>query len=277
MVSNINIHQSCPTINFVIAGFPKCGSSSLHQYLDDHPQIQMSLIKEPGIFKCNGLEKWNKQINLVFPACHSENMILGESTVGYILNPQYLNNMIEYNPELKLIILLRDPVKRTISHYWHRVKTSEIKDSLEALVKNEPSHEIFEYSRYKKHIDNLFDIFKDEQVLIVKLENLDKSLNDIIRFIGASPRSDDRISIQNSSKIYRNSTINIFIKYIRSIDFQFLPPSVYYTFRKYWHKIKKLNLKDYDYPETEDETKKQIELMLAEDIHFFDSLKSAYD
>ena len=120
--------------NFIIAGFPKCGTTSLHHYLDEHPEIYMPTQKELHFFTYNNLSKLNKgpkdsivkqtQINssekyLNFYKSVRNEIAIGDASPSYINYPSQFKKIKEYLNDPKVIIILRDPIDRAYSNYLH--------------------------------------------------------------------------------------------------------------------------------------------------------------
>ena len=120
--------------NFIIAGFPKCGTTSLHHYLSEHPQIFMPSQKELHFFTYEILSKLKngpkdgavKKIQiqdskkyLDFYRNVKNEIAVGDASPSYI---NYLNQFLkikEYLEDPKFIIVLRDPINRAYSNYLH--------------------------------------------------------------------------------------------------------------------------------------------------------------
>ena len=105
---------------FITIGAMKCGTHSLHQYLDLHPEIAMSQRKELNFFLteakfAQGLEWYSAQIA-------GNGTARGESSPNYSkchMFPGVAERMHATLPDIKLIYLVRDPVERAVSHYVH--------------------------------------------------------------------------------------------------------------------------------------------------------------
>ncbi|MEP9410017.1 MAG: sulfotransferase [Candidatus Brocadia sp.] len=120
--------------NFLIVGAAKSGTTSLYYYLNQHPEVYMSPIKEPGFFIAQFLElppKRRSQIienfddyKKLFKNVRDEKAI-GEATPAYLY---YYENTIryilDYLGDVKIIIILRNPVDRAFSDYQMRVRNS---------------------------------------------------------------------------------------------------------------------------------------------------------
>ena len=106
--------------DLLVLGTQKGGTSSLRRLLLDHPQLFMAATKEVHFFSKN----WDRSID--WYARHFSNapegVYCGESTPFYLFHqeaPQRIHNLI---PQVKLIVLLRDPVERALSQYFHSVR-----------------------------------------------------------------------------------------------------------------------------------------------------------
>ncbi|MBV9396667.1 MAG: sulfotransferase [Bryobacterales bacterium] len=104
--------------SFFILGAAKCGTTSLHGYLAAHPLICMSNPKEPFYFEaeCSYGEKF--YFNRYFWQWNDE-QVVGEARHRNLYLPFVPPRIHAYNPDAKLIVLLRNPIERCVSHWWH--------------------------------------------------------------------------------------------------------------------------------------------------------------
>lgn len=103
----------------------KSGTTSLHEYLDAHPQIAMSEMKEPGFFVEELNLKQGEDWYLRLFAGDDDCRYRGESSTHYTKLPVYqgvAERLFRFNPEARLIYIMRDPFERLLSHYWHNVR-----------------------------------------------------------------------------------------------------------------------------------------------------------
>ncbi|WP_345972463.1 sulfotransferase [Sulfurimonas diazotrophicus] len=135
--------------NFFIGGAPKTGTTSFHNYLDQHPSIFMSPIKEPHYFskdiRCKNFDSRFKIQDCFdikeylshdpLPSKHaafcieeeedylalfkgvSSEKIIGESSVFYLWSHDAAEEIFKFNPDAKLVFFLRNPVERAFSHW----------------------------------------------------------------------------------------------------------------------------------------------------------------
>ena len=136
--------------DFLVIGFGKCGTTSFYQYLCQHPQVLPAIRKEPYFLpnlvtkdKVFEEKNWSFQAQKrdlylahFAPRTKERNFITGEASTGNII-PGVEKIIASWFPKIKLIVLLREPVKRTISHYEQRVKDNKIKGSLEEVINSE--------------------------------------------------------------------------------------------------------------------------------------------
>ncbi len=125
---------------FFIIGAPKAGTTSFHYYLNQHPQIQMSAVKEPSFFAPSSnppdarrsINRLDQYEQLFDPAVG----VRGEASTNYAEYPfrQGVPERIkELVPEAKFVYLVRDPIDRTMSHYHHLVADGGERRSLEEI------------------------------------------------------------------------------------------------------------------------------------------------
>lgn len=108
--------------SFLIIGAQRCGTTSLFNYLIRHPLIAEPLIKEIHYFDIN-YHKGLKWYRAYFPRNKGKiNVITGESSPYYLFHPLVPERVHVTLPDVKLIVLLRNPVDRAYSHYFHEIK-----------------------------------------------------------------------------------------------------------------------------------------------------------
>lgn len=202
--------------DFVIAGAPKCGSFTLYNCLMQHPEICMSKMKEPSIYhKLWGDYSFEKE----FPNYNIEKLC-GDGTIGYLVLNEIPERIHSINPETKLIFILRDPVQRTFSHYWHRVKKGIESRSWEIASNGDETDYLIDYSLYFRHIKKYYDLFGPEQIEIIFLEefkkDIRKSMESVFGFLGVDKGfSNYDIEIKNVGFVPKSTALNRFIKAIK--------------------------------------------------------------
>jgi Sulfotransferase domain len=171
--------------NLFIVGAMKAGTSSLHEYLHQHPQIFMSRMKEPQYFAPHNTrwgQPWGQGNSFPKPGIDwylklfseaGDAKYAGESSVSYTARPWVVDcerRLYEFNPKAKIIYLMRDPIERAISHYWNFVDDGrEDRDPLTAIQRKE---EYISRSDYAMQIKPYLETFGREQVYTLTLEGL---------------------------------------------------------------------------------------------------------
>ena len=193
--------------NLFIIGAAKCGTTSLHSYLGTHPSIFMSPLKEPGFFASNGPPRASKrqfhepegvryrqyQNDLesylgLFRDC-GDATIVGESSTAYSQRPWregVAERIARFQPDPHILYVMRDPIERTISHYWWTVQhDEERRDILTAI--NEPSP-YCDASNYAMQLEPYVGLFGTSRVMCTTLERLStepaETLSEIFRWLG---------------------------------------------------------------------------------------------
>jgi hypothetical protein len=183
--------HTMPRPNLFIIGAMKAGTSSLHAYLGTHPQIFMSEPKEPAFFEDpreRGRQKegrgyWN-DLDLYLQLFHAagDRLIVGEATTDYTKLPRktgVARRLFAFNPEARLIYLVRDPIDRTFSHYWWEVwNGEETRDIFTAITQDRFYRDV---SDYAMQLEPYLDLFSREQIKVVTFEKLIASPLDTIQ------------------------------------------------------------------------------------------------
>ncbi|AEM70408.1 sulfotransferase [Allomuricauda ruestringensis DSM 13258] len=200
--------------NFLIVGFPKCGSTALHYYLNSHPEIYMPNQKELHFFTSDILgalkegkgDKYVKgtQIKDINNYLSHYEGVQNEKAIGDA-SPSYVNYPEKAIPRIKntlgnpkIIILLRDPIKRAYSNYLHLVR--ENRESLgffDALQQeNKRKEQNFSDFWYYQFNSTYFDKVKSyqnhfDEVLVLTQEELNNNVLNTVQkvfaFLGVDP------------------------------------------------------------------------------------------
>lgn len=216
--------------NFIIIGAQKAATSTLHEYLALHTNVQKPPIKETLFFSAN----YDRGVNYyksIFPI-HKKGKLTFESTPDYLSHPNAPNLCHKLLPDVKLLVILRNPVDRAFSHF-NFVKayggedasmTFETGLELESerihnamnIINHDRYHASLMLSRYSYkrnseyagHIKNWLKYYKKENFLFIDFNELKKQpnkvLNAIYAFIGIEHESIEDSIVANKSS-YSNS------------------------------------------------------------------------
>ncbi len=302
--------------NFFIVGAAKAGTTSIFNLLKQHPEVFMSPIKEPYFFckdivlndfrysyrekqkididtylttkplkeihSANLSDKSESLYNQLFSEATNEN-ILGEGSVGYLYSKVAAEEIFKYNPKSKILIMLREPVERTISHYLMDFTTHNSFDAYEVIKKDFSltkkgwgiSNLYIELSLYYEQIKRYFEVFPKEQILVLSINDLKRNAEMTLKKVFNFLEIDDSVSIE-FHKEYNVSRIpsNKFIGKLFSIGLK-LPSFIRHPFGKLTKFITKTHkeveisdeCKSYIRGLVEQDWKKTLQFLESKDIH----------
>jgi hypothetical protein len=159
--------------NLIVIGGLKCGTTSLHHYLNLHPEIAMSRPKELNFF----VAELNWDLGPDWYASHFDRTapIRGETSPHYTNLPRFggvaerMRDVI--GGEARIVYMVRNPIDRMLSHYLHNVGGGYEARPLEVAL-SDPDSAYLARSRYAMQVEPYLDAFGPERVLIVTREEL---------------------------------------------------------------------------------------------------------
>lgn len=248
--------------NFFIVGAAKSGTTALQEMLNEHPNIYMSLIKEPHFFsedirktdfislnkkikkakiefdaKGNIIPRHQLYINneedylTLFNAADKEkHKILGEASVSYLYSKDAAKNIYSFNPESKIIIILRNPIDRAFSHFLMDLRLgntnyTNFMDAVKSDFNNKNkgwgiSHLYIELGLYHNQIQRYFNVFPKAQIKIYSYEDFKKNnqviIKDIYKFLDVPFFELDLKNNSNKAEVIKN-------KYYQKLYSKFRP------------------------------------------------------
>jgi hypothetical protein len=192
-----------------VAGFAKCGTTALHQYLSTHPNVHLCFPKEPHFFI---EETWRRRPATTeaeylqfFTGASKDARVFVDSSALYVYSPQALRRIREFNADARIIVMVRHPVEMLASlhRYSCRMFVEEVEDFEEAWNlqasraqgNNLPAGCEFpillqydNLGRVGKHVAALLNIWPRPQVKVVFFDEFVKAplqhYKDILEFIG---------------------------------------------------------------------------------------------
>ena len=207
-MSNLSDSGNLP--NLIIIGAMKSGTTSLHYYLDLHPDIYMSRQKELDFFIAhktwlNGVQ-WYRENFAGQPA-----KIYGESSPNYTNYPRWEGvpeRMSSVVPNTKIIYLLRDPIERMISHYLHAYTSGiESKRVDEALTKPLKKNWYVRRSQYFLQLQQYLQFFPESNILLITSEKLSRfpqeTMKKVFDFLGVDSEFDLEVTRQSLANVVR--------------------------------------------------------------------------
>ncbi|MFT7031787.1 MAG: hypothetical protein ACJA2S_000283 [Cyclobacteriaceae bacterium] len=196
--------------NFLVIGAGKSGTTSLYEYLNEHPEVFMSPVKETNFFALEGEQlvdqkddpeqmshyPWSvtdyDSYKDLFQDATSEKAI-GEVSPMYLYSKKAALNIKERIPNVKLIAILRQPTDRLYSRYLHlarenRTPTSSIEDALDKQSIWWKRNDLIQEGFYHAHLKKYYALFPKEQIHVVLYDdfrtNPEAIIKEIYQFIG---------------------------------------------------------------------------------------------
>jgi hypothetical protein len=229
-------------IAFAIVGQPKSGTSALADFLGQHPQICMSMPKEPTYFATDVFEEsdafygsrkyWEfrtaAEYEVAFAHCRP-GQLRGDASTLYLHSKVAASNLYAANPDLKVIMMLREPVSFMHSlhmQYVNQTLEDEI-DFARALAKEElrksgrcvpprvrcPSHVFYrERARYSNQLERYYAVFPRDNILAMTMEEFREDneghYRRVLELIGVDPEHVPSFAVVHPSTAPRSRRVN---------------------------------------------------------------------
>ena len=239
--------------DFVILGAMKSGTTSLYNFVVKHPAIVPAAQKEVQYFSARHRYRLGKlwyrsnfPTNLSrrrFYKKTNQKLLSGEATPAYLFYPIVPGRMKEALPDVKLIVILRNPVDRAYSHYHHILRKNMTTLSFENAIKSEEKRRAeeserlikdpnFIFTRYRVHpyltrgvyadqLERWFKHYNRKQFLILATEGLhenpQRTLDQVFDFLGVHPFQVGSLKNRNvgNYKEMNEDTRKFLIEYFR--------------------------------------------------------------
>ena len=175
-------------VNFLVVGVQKSGTTALHGYLGNHPDICLGRRKELHFFDNDqhftGTPNYHAY-HKHFPERHLNRSAVGECTPSYIFWPGAIERIYNYNPQMKVVAIMRDPSERAFSHWnMQRNRGLEPLEFLGALKEESQRCDIscrksfkrFSYGArgyYARQVEEIWRYFSSDQTLFLRSEELE--------------------------------------------------------------------------------------------------------
>jgi hypothetical protein len=229
-------------IAFAIVGQPKSGTSALADFLGQHPEICMSVPKEPTYFATDVFQEsdafygsrkyWEFRTEEEYAAAFAHcgpGQLRGDASTLYLHSKVAASNLRAANPDLKVIIMLREPVSFMHSLHMEYVNAT-IEDEIDfarALEKEPrrksgelipvrvrcPSQLFYrERARYSSQLERYFALFPRENILVLTMEEFrednERHYRLVIDFLGVDPQYVPSFAVVHPSKAPRSRWLN---------------------------------------------------------------------
>ena len=220
-------HPAAPKPNFFIVGAPKCGTTSLHEYLQRHPDVFMPWYKEPHFFGSDLDGSRFRQFRgkpgrylKLFRDARGQSRI-GESSPWYLVSERAAAEIHSYDPNAKIIIMLRSPVDMMYS-MWSQFRYSgneqidSFAEALDAESDRRAGKQIrraahcvtgLQYrqmARFSQQVPRYFDVFGRENVRVIIFDDFARDTAGVYRgvcdFLGIDSGLRINFDIRNPNK-----------------------------------------------------------------------------
>ena len=224
--------------NTFIVGAPRSGTTSLHRYLGQHPDVFMSPLKEPRYFAYKDqnvdfrgpadpvtfnrstVTCWHDYVQLFEDA--DDQAIVGETSPIYLYSRHAAANIRDTVPDARIIAILRSPVDRAYSDFLNMVRLArEPLLDFEAALEAEASRRQSNWSpfyyyvakgRYFEQLMRYFDAFSTSQIKVVLFQDLvedgEALMNDLSAFLGIEAYAFDAEERHNKSSFPRSKVVH---------------------------------------------------------------------
>ncbi|MEQ9237518.1 sulfotransferase family protein [Coleofasciculus sp. E2-BRE-01] len=222
-------------INFMVIGAVKAGTTSVYNYLKQHPQVYMSPIKETKFFQWDGETRrfshphdqiiYEKSIKTfgdyraLFESAKDE-IAVGEATPSYLYNKEVPLRIYKRFPKVKLIVILRQPAERAFSHYLHtKWLGHEPLSFSDALIQEReriqsnwgPSWHYKQQGFYAEQIKRFQALFGESQVRTYLFDDLKANPLDIIRdmysYLGVDPDFQPDVKTKHNERFFAKNPL----------------------------------------------------------------------
>ncbi len=277
-------------VNAIIIGAGRSGTTTLYQYLENHKDVCFSDIKEVHYFSVEDLyERGKDYYHSFWNHCKDEKIKVAADTY-LLIDKKAPQRIKEYNPEMKIIIILRNPVERAWSSYQYALNNGYVSENKSFIGSvNEEKYHIENsdiakqnnlchlwQSKYFEHISYWSEFFPRENILILKTGDLkeqpEKLLSKLADFLNITNFNikDTEIKANKAAKakskmlqqflLNRNNTVRAFLRTV-------LPEKLKYKIlhSKLPEKLSAANRKEVSYPAISDEERKFAEELLLKD------------
>lgn len=189
------------SIDFLIIGAQKAGTTALFHYLSAHPDVFMPPQKEVAFFsRDREYQRGNEWYLTHYFNGSGSKQIKGEASPAYMLFDCVPARIREHSPEIKLLAILRNPIDRAYSHYLMAVRRSIEQKTFDERVAEELQHRWIPdaernhdlnyilFGEYGRILENYLAYFRREQIKVIFSEHLRsnrlETLNEVFEFLG---------------------------------------------------------------------------------------------
>lgn len=278
--------------DILIIGAGRSGTTTIFDYFKNHSQICSSKIKEVHFFSIDELfQRGVKYYHNLFEPKTNSKIFASADTYLFIANKNIIQRIFEYNPKMKFIVMLRNPVERAFSGYQYAINNGYLNKKVSFLESIFKEKNLLEQnlpistqnnlcnafqSKYYFHLKRWMSIFPQENFLILKTTELknspEKILSKISNFLKIDDFTASEFIISNSSKTVKSKKIEqillnrdlIIRKLFRKIIPEKLKQKIFSS--EIIDKIHKLNKSKNSTNKITDFERKEAQIYFSEDL-----------
>ncbi len=284
-------------VNAIIIGAGRSGTTTLYQYLEKHSDVCFSDIKEVHYFSVEDLyQRGEDYYHSFWQHCKEERIKIAADTY-LLIDKNAPQRIAEYNPEMKIIIILRNPVERAWSSFQYAKNNGYISDNKSFIqsINEEESHisnsditvqnnlcNVWQ-SMYYEHISYWSEFFPRDNILILKTSDLKNNtthlLNQLSDFLNIDEFEIEDADIKaNKSAEAKSKALQQFLlnrnNPLRTVLRKILPEKIK---QKILHsgiteKLSSINRKETSYTPISEEDRKYVDELLKKDINRLESV-----
>jgi len=289
--SDAELEERLP--NLIIPGAAKSGTTTMHHYLAQHPDVYVPRVKEPHFFSNDHV--WEQGVES-YVRTHFERSagfaVRAEATPHYLFYEKAAQRISRVLPasHQRFVIILRDPVARAYSLYWNMVheghETLSFEEALARENGREGTHEIeqiggirwqyFESGRYAKQLESWFRYFDRARFLFVLTEDLQfdplATMSRVFGFLGLPPLESLDAAAKNTAALPRSRALQHFLRRpsrTRRVLGTLVPDRWKLEFAE---RILRANRRQFDYPPMNEATERLLRERFAPDVDRLQSL-----
>lgn len=188
--------------NLFLIGAMKSATGTLHRHLQLHPEIFMCTPKEPCYFVERDQINWpfieelglwrGEEFYLKLFENAGDAPIIGESSTMYTKLPRITGvaqRIAEFDADARFVYIMRDPIERAVSHYWHAVRWDDERRSPEEALLGDS--EFRDVSDYAMQLQPYLDLFDRDQISVLTTEELardpEATMRRLYGWLGVNP------------------------------------------------------------------------------------------
>lgn len=192
------------SVGFFVVGAQKCGTTSLHMYLSQHPKLFLPAQKETEFFyRDDYFRRGGEWYLQTYFSSAKEGQTLGEVCPQYMFSEDVPERIHRVFPCARIVFMLRDPITRAYSHYRMSVRRGREKRSFERVLdeeleagavqdrSREPDYGYVYFGEYGRILGSYMKVFPRRQLKVVFTEDFVRDqrtvTRDLIKWLGADP------------------------------------------------------------------------------------------